>query len=507
MIKNSSHKLNNEKWPNPILLVIQFLIIAAGSFLLLTGLKLFRFNRVETERWWVALVDQLSLSGAVLMEHIEIGLFLTALTAFYFSYQLLSGEFRRLFSFTRYSWQTKSLYLILNLLLLLTCLSGSLLAAGSIPIVSHQALLSGHLLIVLLLAAAIIGHLLGVLFSSGRRLGRLFFNEVHGQKLKPLMLLLAGLIAMVVYAVPSYWKTESQTLICRAQNRSVFVDGKVSDIEWMRVDKISVPLRHGANFDKGETEISVRALRDGRTVYFLFQWEDETRSLNKHLEKNAGGWNLIESEQPGRMGESLYSEDQLAVTFHREQSGCLANCHLLPVPGIGRHYTSGDTAEFWSWHAVSSNPVSQAIDGYWSSELNDQASGVHSENRAGGGFKLNLDKQWHQPFFLPSYFYVRDWINIMTESYQPYSSALDTFAIGSRIPAVVVAPMMGDAADIQAFGRWRGSKWTVEMARHQSTGSQFDFRLIDTLYMSVALFDNAEKKHAYTIRPIRLIFE
>ena len=51
----------------------------------------------------------------------------------------------------------------------------------------------------------------------------------------------------------------------------------------------------GGNFDgKGETRIEIRAVHDGTWAYFLFTWEDPTRSL-KHLPlvKEVDGWHLL----------------------------------------------------------------------------------------------------------------------------------------------------------------------------------------------------------------------
>jgi hypothetical protein len=67
--------------------------------------------------------------------------------------------------------------------------------------------------------------------------------------------------------------------------------------------------------------------------------------------------------------------------------------------------------------------------------------------------------------------------------------------------------MIGDAADVRARGRWRGGTWTLEIARRRATGSASDLIFRDELYLGVAVFDNAEKQHAYHVRPVRLVVE
>ena len=74
-------------------------------------------------------------------------------------------------------------------------------------------------------------------------------------------------------------------------------------------------------------------------------------------------------------------------------------------------------------------------------------------------------------------------------------------------PAVLVAPSVGDRGDVKARGFWRNGEWTVEFARRLSTGSPFDIAFRGELYLGVAPFDNAESKHAYHLKPIRLVIE
>ena len=73
------------------------------------------------------------------------------------------------------------------------------------------------------------------------------------------------------------------------------LDGDTSDRAWRGVRPFSLLTGEGGNFDgKGETRITIRAVHDGTFAYFLFTWEDSTRSL-KHLPlvKEADGWHLL----------------------------------------------------------------------------------------------------------------------------------------------------------------------------------------------------------------------
>src|SRR5438034_337255 len=80
-----------------------------------------------------------------------------------------------------------------------------------------------------------------------------------------------------------------------ARSDAPLLDGDTSDRVWRNIRPFTVMSHHGGNFDgKGETRIDIRAVHDGAWAYFLFTWDDPTRSL-KHLPliKEADGWHLL----------------------------------------------------------------------------------------------------------------------------------------------------------------------------------------------------------------------
>ena len=73
---------------------------------------------------------------------------------------------------------------------------------------------------------------------------------------------------------------------------------------------------NGGNFDgTGETTVSIRAAHDGVRAYFLFVWDDPTRSLKQlPLMKSAGVWQLL--HKGFEIGdEHAYNEDKFSVLF------------------------------------------------------------------------------------------------------------------------------------------------------------------------------------------------
>ena len=74
---------------------------------------------------------------------------------------------------------------------------------------------------------------------------------------------------------------------CDKDLADLTVDGDTSDRVWRNIEPISVMTNQGGNLDgKGDSRVEIRAAHDGEWAYFLFTWEDPTRSLKQlpHVE-------------------------------------------------------------------------------------------------------------------------------------------------------------------------------------------------------------------------------
>lgn len=148
------------------------------------------------------------------------------------------------------------------------------------------------------------------------------------------------------------------------------LDGDTSDPIWRVAPPHYVTTGHGGNFDgTGQTTVEIRAVHDGRQIYFLFTWDDPTRSLKQlPLIKKADGWHLLhDGYEVG--DEHAYNEDKFAVllttmdvvlagdrTFHAGSRPIAEMPRTLS--GHGLHYTmDGSTyADVWEWKATSTGP-------------------------------------------------------------------------------------------------------------------------------------------------------
>ena len=145
------------------------------------------------------------------------------------------------------------------------------------------------------------------------------------------------------------------------------LDGETSDPVWRNIKPFMVTTNQGGNFDgTGETRVEIRAVHDGTWAYFLFVWEDPTRSLKQlPLKKTADGWTLLHDGYE-RGDEHKYNEDKFSVLLTTLDVTLAGDrtFHASPQPladapptstGRGLHYTmdSNTYVDVWQWKATS----------------------------------------------------------------------------------------------------------------------------------------------------------
>jgi Ethylbenzene dehydrogenase/Prokaryotic cytochrome b561 len=334
------------------------------------------------------------------------------------------------------------------------------------------------------------------------------------------------------------------------------LDGDTSDRAWRNITPFSLMTSEGGNFDgKGETRIEVRAVHDGTWAYFLFTWEDPTRSL-KHLPlvKEVEGWHVLHDGY--EIGdEHDFNEDKFSVllttsdatlagdrTFH-------AGPHPIPdapatMTGRGLHFTAGGYADVWQWKATSGGPTGWMDDAHFGPPLDptpmqvrnvipyrggfapDPGAANYTDNfiidaNAAGGARPIAPRRL--PKDLATTTAAMGYVDIdpnhgenegtrwfMTESEStPYSAEADVrIPTGTVIPGVIVAgEFSGDRADVRCAARWASGHWALEVARRLDTHSEYDVPIKTGVFMRVAAFDHSQIRHTRHVRPIRLEVE
>jgi len=333
------------------------------------------------------------------------------------------------------------------------------------------------------------------------------------------------------------------------------LDGETSDPVWRNITPLVVTTNQGGNFDgTGETRIEIRAVHDDAFAYFLFVWDDPTRSLKQlPLKKTAEGWTLLHDGYE-RGDEHKYNEDKFSVLLTTLDS-TLAGDHTFhaspqPLPdapatrtGRGLHYTmdSNTYVDVWQWKATSTGAAGFMDDDHFGppAEIAQAQAEGKLPYRGGfapdpgtAGYADNFDIRGDDfkhvmPRRLPKDLAAMTaamgpidldpdhsdsqqtrWFMTEAES-TPYSPYADSrIPVGTVIPgAIVTGAFSGDRADVRCAARWASGRWALEVVRRLDTGSRYDVAIKSGVFMRVAAFDHSQIRHTRHVRPIRLKVE
>jgi hypothetical protein len=337
------------------------------------------------------------------------------------------------------------------------------------------------------------------------------------------------------------------------------LDGDTSDRGWRGVKPFSLLTGEGGNFDgKGEARIEIRAVHDGTYAYFLFTWQDSTRSL-KHLPlvKEADGWHLLHSGfQLG--DEHQYNEDKFSVLLTTSDVTLAGGRTFHPGPqpvagapatmsGRGLHYTATGYADVWQWKATSGGATGWMDDAHFGPPLDptpmqaanvvpykggfaaDPGTANYRDNftveadTSGGPRRSRLVAPLRLPKVVAATTDALGDIDLdpnhgesdgarwfMTEKDSvAYSTDVDArIPTGTVIPGVILGgEFSGDRADVRSAARWASGLWALEVKRRLDTTSQFDVPIKTGVFMRVAAFDHSQIRHTRHVRPIRIEVE
>ncbi len=342
-----------------------------------------------------------------------------------------------------------------------------------------------------------------------------------------------------------------------AASEAPVIDGDTSDEVWRTARPVYVVTGQGGNFDgAGQTTVEIRAVHDDQRAYFLFIWDDPTRSLKQlPLVKAADGWHLLhDGYQVG--DEHAYNEDKFSVLLTTSDTILAGDStfHAGPRPigdeprtlsGRGLHYTMGTNlyADVWEWKATSTGasgwmdddhfgPPAKATEAqllgllpYHGGFAPDPGVANYADN-----FAPRSPDDYGRPLTprrLPKDFRAMlaamgpidlnpghgesehaRWFMTEAES-APYSPELDArIPVGMVIPGVIVSgSFAGDRADVRCAARWAGGRWALEVTRRLDTHSKYDVPIRTGTYMRVAAFDHSQIRHTRHVRPVRLEVE
>ena len=344
---------------------------------------------------------------------------------------------------------------------------------------------------------------------------------------------LVGLFALSGQATAK--KSKRPVLTSVRTTDSIVLDAKAEGA-WNKAKALEVHLDKQPykpnNGYKGikETTVKLKSLYDKEYIYFLIQYEDPTKSLERFpwIKQKDGSWKQL-SNKDSTGHDNTYYEDKLGMYWAIkargfQKKGCDISCHIKedgkvdgkPDKSAGRKFTRkpGETIDMWHWKGVRSNPVGMFDDQFVDHTRDPKANknwGRKGDVKTGGGYKNNHNKAKTNPAYMnPS----------MNEDnkYWVYDDTkvkfVDKFKAGAVIPGIVVSPFTGPRGDIKAKGVWANGVWTIELKRKLvTTGEKADIQDVqfkDTskpYYFGVSVFDNSQINHIYHDGSLELRFK
>ncbi len=377
-------------------------------------------------------------------------------------------------------------------------------------------------------------------------------------RVHPLTVAIAGGMATLALLMSLDEATRDELVINEVWNQSMIpvIDGDASDPVWRTARSVLVHTQQGANLDgKGGSDVEIRAVHDGVNAYFLFIWNDPTRSL-KHLPlaKTAQGWRVLQDKFDHDDANAFFS-DKLAVllapfyvlipgdrTFHAGHTPLAGK----PPSGSGRglHYTTnGGYVDVWEWSASEggmdgwmgnyhfgppAEPTKAELKGTepykggFGPDPGYSPYQLNFERRGPGGYDLpilpkRLPKDWKRTVAAlgkidlnPDHGESEDSHWWMTEAESvPYSPAIDKeIPVGTIIPGLITNnPHTADRTGIRCAAKWSAGRWALEIVRRMDTHSRYDAPIQTGTYLRVSVFDHTQTRHTRHIRPILLKVE
>ena len=269
-----------------------------------------------------------------------------------------------------------------------------------------------------------------------------------------------------------------------------------------------------------QTEITLRSVYDAENIYFVLQYKDPTKSLQRFpwVKQEDGTWKQLKKlDSTGH--DNTYYEDKFAILWDINTKGfaklgCAVVCHMSvggKTNGVadtspGRKYTNrpGDTVDMWHWKGVRSDPAGQIDDQF----INDNDPkgdpkewGRQGDAKTGGGNSDNINAAKTAPAFMnpdpkdANRYWIQD------DKKVPF---VDTFKAGDEVAGMIVKPFAGSRGDVICASKWADGAWTIEFKRKLVTtgekAAEQDVQFSDlgkAYAFGVAIFDNTQINHLY----------
>ncbi len=302
------------------------------------------------------------------------------------------------------------------------------------------------------------------------------------------------------------------------------VDGDAKDAIWKSAPVTKLNAVKGANFKGGKTSATVQVAYDKENLYMLISYADPTLSERRspYQKQKDGSWQKLKDPEDKGGDNDVYYEDKIGVQWNMsvvgfEKYGCAISCHGgEPGKPYGNKYNeeAGELADLWHMKWVRTGHLGQIDDGYVDHTRFDaekaKTAGRKTDAKTAGGYDdvklVNGKPEFMNKDAKPANKGGTYWIDGANKV--PFDDS--KFKAGDEVASIITEPFVGDRADVKFAGKWAKGKWTMEIQRKLVTGSKTDINFDDlkkAYYFGIALFDNAQVRHAMVEEPLVLQFK
>ena len=333
------------------------------------------------------------------------------------------------------------------------------------------------------------------------------------------------------------WTAPEGALVAVKTGSAPTLDGVGDEAAWADAEEIVIKVENG--FGGFATEVHLKAIYTEDSVYFLMSYADPTESWFRSpwQKQEDGTWKKVSDPNDKGGDNNLVYEDKFAFIWpinnsivDFETKGCATACHAGEEgKPYGNKYTAGEGQMGDIWHWKSIRNLLQIDDQYldwtaYNKETSPEA-GRKSDPKESGGYADNYatmpdpadasktvaDKS--KPGFgsagidmttaAPGYI-------LDSEKTALDQAALDAMPVGSYLPGIIKSQIVGDRGNISAGWKWVDGTWTIEFGRLLNTGSEYDVQFTDLTamyYFGVAVFENAQVRHAFEYGASFIVFK
>ncbi len=279
------------------------------------------------------------------------------------------------------------------------------------------------------------------------------------------------------------------------------------DPAWQKAKAVNVHFEGKERFAGKKTSVTTKAVYTDQEIYFLFSWEDATKSVTK------GAWLYDGQNWSHQKG----NEDRISLLFEINRinnfatKGCAVVCHVPAGAANAKDGKFGtkSTAEkgdLWHWKAARSDPAGFADD-TWVTVISEKKGGRKGDAGKGGDTKnMTEDKSMPKYMLAPGNKLAKN--DILLASHTSEIKDYSVFKAGDMLTYRMPKMPEGSRADIKAVTRYANGSWTVMLYRQLDTGHDDDvaFNPRKKYNFAMALFDDSGDEDSYDSEVLSLQF-